>query len=615
MEALRHRAQRGGPRKPAAPAGSDLSFRLLGPLEVRGRDGCELPLGAGRQRALLAVLLLHANETVSTDRLIDELWGERPPPTAAKIVQNRVARLRRALGNGHLVTAGHAYRLETSPGSLDRDRFETLVTEGSDALAAGDPQRAADRLREALALWRGAALEEFAYEAFARDEIARLEELRLAATEERVEADLALGLHAELVAELEDLIRKHPLRERLQRQLMLALYRSGRQADALSAYRDARARLKDELGLEPGDELQRLERDILTHDPGIAPAPHGARRPRRGGRSGRRLALWTVAALLVAAAIVVLVVQLTGGASPPRVVADSVALVDPSTTHVVGDVRVGSRPIAIASGAGSIWVANADDGTISRVDVRSREVVDTIGIGGAPASDIAFGAGSVWVVTGSDGRLVRIDPRTDTPMEPIPLGGPSKLAPHGAFAVAATRGAVWVGSASGRLLRVDPRTGHIASLDVGQTPTAIAASGDEVWVALADRETLRVDARTLDKTGYLAQPPSPISLAASGASLWVGGRSGELPGTGANALWRVDPASVDVARTTGLPGPPMGIDAGGGAVWVACADGTVVRADPQSGAIRETIRVGHLPLDVAYARGLAWVSIGGAGAI
>ena len=615
MEALRHRAQRGGPRKPAAPGGSGLSFRLLGPLEVLGRDGRELPLGAGRQRALLAVLLLHANETVSTDRLVDELWAEQPPPTAAKIVQNRVAYLRRALGDGHLVTAGHAYRLETSPGSLDRDRFEALVREGSEALAAGDAQDAGDKLREALALWRGPPLEEFAYEVFARDEIARLDELRLAAIEERVEADLALGLHAELMAELEDLVRKHPLREGLRRQLMLALYRSGRQADALAAYREARARLKEELGLEPGDELQQLERGILTHDPALAPPRHGAPKPRPGRLAARRIALWTVAALLAAAAIAVALVKLTGGATPVRVVPDSVALVDPRTNHVVGDLRVGSRPIAIAAGAGAIWVANADDGTISRIDPRSRKVVDTFGIGGAAASDIAVGAGSVWVVTGSDGRLVRIDPRTDTPMDPIPLGGPSELAPDGAFAVAATRAAVWVGSASRRLLRVDPRTGHIAAVDVGQTPTAITARGTDVWVTLADRETRRIDARTMEPTGYLAQPPVPISLAASGASLWVGGRASELPGAGGNALWRVMATMVEAARTTRLPGPPMGIAVGGGAVWVACADGTVVRVDPHSGAIVKKIEVGHVPLDVAYAGGLAWVSVGGAGAI
>lgn len=574
-----------------------------------------LPLGAGRQRALLAVLLLHANEDVSTDRLVDELWGERPPPTAAKIVQNRVAHLRRALGDGHLVTVGHAYRLETAPGALDRDRFEALASEGSEALAAGDAKGARVKLCEALALWRGPPLGEFAYEAFARGEIARLEELRLAATEERVEADLALGLHAELIAELEGLVRRHPLRERLRRQLMLALYQSGRQADALATCRDARSRLLDELGLEPGEELQQLQREILVHDPRLAAPPHAVRGIRPGGLSGGRLALWTLGALLAAAAIAVLVVKLTGGASPPRVDADSVALVDPRTNHVVGDVRVGSRPIAIAAGAGAIWVANADDGTVSRIDQRSHKVVKTIGIGGSPASDIAVGAGSVWVVTGSDGQLVRIDPQTNTPMKPVPLGGPSQLAPRGAFAVAATRGAVWVGSASRRLLRVDPRTGRFASVDVGQTPTAIAARGRDVWVTLADRETLRVDARTLDKTGYLAQPPSPISLAVSGASLWVGGHRGELPGAGVNALWRVRPAAVDAARTTLLPGAPMGIDVGGGAVWVACADGTIVRADPRSGAIVEEIRVGHVPLDVAYAGGLAWVSIGDVGAI
>lgn len=564
---------------------------------------------------MLAILLLHANEVVSTDRLIDELWGERPPPTAAKIVQNRVAHLRRALGDRQLVTEGHGYRLDIPPGSLDRDRFEALAQEGSLALAAGDARAAAEKLHEGLALWRGPPLEEFAYEEFARGEIARLEELRLTAIEERIEAELALGLHAELIAELESLVRQHPLRERLQRELMLALYRSGRQADALAAYRTARSGLTDELGLEPSHELQRLEREILTHDPALAPPPRVALASRHGVRVPRRLALWTGGAVLVAAALALVLLELTGGASPPHVVADSVAVVDPSRNRVVGDVQVGSRPIAIAFGAGAVWVANADSGTVSRLDPETHEVVATIGIGGAPASDIAVGAGSVWVVTGSDGTLVRIDPRTNSRVETIPLGGPNTLAPAGAYALAASRDAVWVASASARVLRVDPRTRAVTPVRVGQTPTAIAASGGDVWVTLADRQTLRIDARSMEIAGYLDEPPSPISLAVSGRVLWVGGGAPELPGVSGNALWRVDAAMVSVARTAALPGRPMGIGVGAGAIWVACADGTVVRADPRSGAIADELPVENVPLDVVYGAGLVWVSVGAAGTI
>jgi DNA-binding SARP family transcriptional activator len=239
-----------------------MDFRLLGPLEVVEHDRL-LALGGGRQRSLLAVLLLHANEVVSNDRLIDALWGQRPPPTAAKTVQVYVSRLRKRLGEGRLVTRAPGYLLCVERSELDLGRFEQLLGEARKA----DPADAADLLRRALALWRGPALADLAYEPFVQNEIARLEELRWAALEQRIDADLACGRHGELVGELEGLVAEHPLREHLRYQLMLALYRSSRQAEALDAYRTARRELAEELGLEPGEELKRLEQAILKHDP------------------------------------------------------------------------------------------------------------------------------------------------------------------------------------------------------------------------------------------------------------------------------------------------------------------------------------------------------------
>src|SRR5437667_3909187 len=224
-----------------------MEFRILGRIEVT-EDDRPLALGAAKQRALLALLLLRANEVVSSDRLVDELWGERPPAKAAKNVQVYVSQLRRLLGDGRLETHGHGYLLRVEPGALDAERFQTLLDEGREALAAGEVERAAETLHTALAVWRGAALADVAYEQFAQPEIARLEELRLVALEERIEADLALGRHVALVAELEGLVREEPLRERPRAQLMLALYRSGRQAEALEAYQDARRLLVDEVG-------------------------------------------------------------------------------------------------------------------------------------------------------------------------------------------------------------------------------------------------------------------------------------------------------------------------------------------------------------------------------
>jgi DNA-binding SARP family transcriptional activator len=249
-----------------------VEFRILGPLEVRSDDR-SLQLGGAKPRAVLAILLTRANEVVSRDRLIDELWGENPPATAVNVLQGYVSDLRKALGSGGLVTRAPGYMVAVEPGELDLHRFERLVEEARGTLAAGDAGRAADTLREALALWRGPPLADFAYEPFAQAEITRLEELRLVALERRIEADLVLGRHAELVGELEALIPKHPLRERLRAQLMIALYRSGRQAEALEAYQEARRALVDELGIDPSQSLQELEKAILRQDHALEPAP------------------------------------------------------------------------------------------------------------------------------------------------------------------------------------------------------------------------------------------------------------------------------------------------------------------------------------------------------
>jgi DNA-binding SARP family transcriptional activator/tetratricopeptide (TPR) repeat protein len=252
-----------------------MEFRILGPLEVL-HEGHALALGGSKQRALLALLLLHANETLSTDRLIDELWGERPPATAAKTVQVHISRLRKALAGepgtgsaGILLTRERGYELSVDPERLDAHRFERLVAEGRSELADGRPERAASAFEDALSLWRGAPLPELAYEPFAQREVARLEDLRVAAHEQLMEARLALGMHAEVVGQLEALIGEHPYRERLRAQLMLALYRSDRQADALQAFQDARRTLVEELGIEPGSRLRELEGAILAQDPGL----------------------------------------------------------------------------------------------------------------------------------------------------------------------------------------------------------------------------------------------------------------------------------------------------------------------------------------------------------
>jgi DNA-binding SARP family transcriptional activator len=255
--------------------------RLLGPLELE-HDGLPVPLGGRAQRALMARLLLEAGRAVPVDRLVEDLWGEEAPASAVKMVQIHVSALRKVLPEGVLVTRSPGYAVQIVPDAVDLVRFDRLHKNGQAALAAGSAARAAELLREAVALWRGPALGEFD-EPFAAIESARLEELRLAAIEDRIDAELALGHHAGLAGELEALVARHPLRERLHGQLMLALYRSGRQAEALEGYRGLRAMLTTELGIEPSPALRELERRMLQQDPGLEIAP----RPRPIASVGR----------------------------------------------------------------------------------------------------------------------------------------------------------------------------------------------------------------------------------------------------------------------------------------------------------------------------------------
>ena len=267
-----------------------MDYRILGPLEALDGER-RLPLGGARLRSVLALLLLHGNKALSRDMIVDQLWGDEPPATAAKVLQNCVSALRKELPGGAdtLRTVSGAYCLALGPDELDRDRFERLVAEGRAALSAEEYADAAELLKQALGLWRGAPLSDFAYEPFAHEEITRLEELHVAALEDRIEAELALGRHDELAPELEALVTRHTMRERLRWQLMLALYRAGRQAEALEAYRAARRTMLAELGIEPGRAPQDLERAILAQDPALdgpvqRPAAHGGHGGVRPGR-------------------------------------------------------------------------------------------------------------------------------------------------------------------------------------------------------------------------------------------------------------------------------------------------------------------------------------------
>jgi DNA-binding SARP family transcriptional activator len=250
------------------PGEAVMEFRILGPVEALV-SGSPVSLGGPKQRAVLAMLLLNANQVVASDTLIDELWGEQAPETVRAVLQGYVSSLRKTLGPDAILTRPPGYMVQVEAEALDLERFERLSREAREAVEHGEHKTASALLREALALWRGRALADLVYEPFAQAPVIRLEELRLNALEDRIDADLALGDHRELVGELEALVQHHPLRERLRGQLMLALYRCGRQAEALEAYQRTRRALVDELGIDPTPPIQELERAILRQDPAL----------------------------------------------------------------------------------------------------------------------------------------------------------------------------------------------------------------------------------------------------------------------------------------------------------------------------------------------------------
>ena len=571
-----------------------MEFQILGSLQVLA-GARQIPLGGAQQREVLAILLVHRGEVVSVDRIVDELWGERPPDKATKTVQVYVSRLRKALGDGVLITRGGGYALELNGGSLDADRFRRLADEGREALDSGDARGAHETLTAGLDLWRGPALADLAYEPFAQNEAARLEELRLVALENRAEADLALGHHAELVPELEALVREHPTRERLREALMLALYRSGRQVEALESYRDARRTLDEELGLEPGSRLQQLERSILTHDPAIEAPP--ARGPvavlRRRRRGGMLVALG--GGLLLAMAIAVVVLS-TGSDGPSTIDENSVGLIDPDSGELSEQFAVGRGPNAAAVGAGSVWVANQRAGTVSRVDADTRQIT-TIDIGADPSA-LAFGAGSLWVASGERRGVSQIDPGTNRVLTTIEVGN----APSG---VVSAFGAVWVASAvDGTVTPIDLERGRPGkAIPVGASPTAMAAGAGALWVASeASGRVVRIDPESARVVNAINVGNGPTAVAFGEGAVWVANRQ---DGT----VSRIDPRTDTVTETLGVGTEPTAIAAGEGAVWVANrGDGTLARIDPSIPRVTETIEVGGNPSALAIADGSVWTT-------
>ena len=580
-----------------------MEFFVLGPLEVR-HDGRAIPVSGSKQRALLAILLLHANELVSRDALLEELYGERQPGTAGHSLDHQISRLRKTLPvQGLIATRPGGYALEIDLESVDSRRFARLFEDGRRANADGRAVDAAALLEDALALWRGGALADLAYAPFAQTEIARLEELRLAALEERIDAELALGRHAALVGELESLTAKHPERERLRGLLMLALYRCGRQEEALRVYGDTRRRLVEELGLEPGPALQQLERRILRQDPSLD-LPSAATRTRRPTR--RAAVFAAVGAAAVAAAGIVIShggtassqAQSSGDASSVTLLAiasgktivrtplqapllsrfgdaalwtvslaGTLDKIDPTRGTIVGFTSTVSVPCGLAVGEGSVWVSDCNSPTVVRVDPVHAAVVGRFSL---PVPQpyltdatqaLAVGAGSIWVGQGfaNPSYVWRIDPSTGRVQHRyvIPEGGAESLA----FG----DGALWVGGGViGRLSRIDPRTNEIttAARDLGRWLCCVAAGGGYVWAAV----------------------------------------------TPANRLWKVSDDG-QIVSSTRFGGKIQDVTFADGAVWVSTGDaGTVVKVDPTTDQTRR-YAIGHHVIGVAARGGVLAASV------
>jgi YVTN family beta-propeller protein len=588
--------------------GGFVEFRILGPIEVAS-NGETLAIGQGKQRAVLALLLLGAGEVVSSDTLIDELWDGRAPATAQKSLQVYVSRLRKVLGDGIIVTEARGYKLDVAPEAVDLHRFERLVSEAREQL----PPVAATTLRDALSLWRGGALADVADQPFAQRPIARLEELRLTAIEDRIEADLALGRHGQLAAELEGLVQQHPYRERLRAQLMLALYRMGRQADALAAYRDARATLADELGLEPGPELRALEQRILSQDPALDVAAE-ARAPEVPSRRKRRVVMLMAGLGLLAIAAVVSVVLTTRGddASPVVAAPNSVTLIDAEASRAVQSVGVGERPSDIAVNGDDLWVLHPDRSTITHLSRSSREVTGTVGIGGAP-SDLAAEPRGVWVSDARTGAVTLIERERLVPARTIPTrtrpvaGGPFS-GRSGQLAIGF--GSLWLASGDNVIARIDLTTGRLAAripgVDTGESNSGIAPGFGSVWVAgpLQESPVTRIDPRRND-----VEVEIPLHKF-RGSGIAVGGGGVWVSDVGGDQVWRIDPARNSPSGSTKVGLGPLGVAYGAGSIWVAnSGDGTVSRIDPVTAKVVETIDLGGSPNSIAVVGDEVWVTV------
>ena len=557
-----------------------MEFRLLGPLEVVD-DGRTVPLGGAKQRALLAVLLLDRNRPVSTDRLIETVWAGHPPETAAKSVQVYVSGLRKALGEGRILTRERGYELRVEQGETDADRFDDLV----ERAAGASPREASALLHDALGSVRGRPLEDLSLEAWAAPEVGRLEERILAATEARVDADLEIGRQRELVPELEQLVATYPFRERFLEQLMLALYRSGRQAEALDAYRRGAARLRDELGLEPGRSLRDLEAAVLRQDatldaPAEPPADQAVRRRRRGWKLVLAGSLVALAAAITAAAVAV-----TRGDASLESLPPGVALVDAETGHLRAHIseKEIAEPVEVVAGAGNLWVWNLQPHSLVRIDPANGDITARVGspLGGDAGWYLPDG-GDIWFAGLHDLARVNVDQGQE--VDRVHLTDAEGR--FGLVSVARCAGSLWVAdNEESVVLRVNPATGAVQARIHTLFPWPIACGEGGIWVGSNFVGLRRIDPRTSTIVATAHTQDQYVSIAVGGGYAWA---ADETKG----AVYKVDKNGRIVATYQTGDGARQ-VSFANGRLWVSNTDaGTVTGIDATSGEIR-TYRFGH----------------------
>jgi branched-chain amino acid transport system substrate-binding protein len=558
-----------------------MRFLLLGPFAVEDDHG-PLRIAPGRESALLALLLVHRGEPLTNHRIVEELWGEAYPQNVAKSVQVYVSRLRKALGPNRIETTPAGYRIRLDRGELDVEQFDELVDAG--------------RREEALALWRGEPLTDFRYASFAQGEARRLEEIHRDLVADVLDDRLADGDTP--IAELETLIAREPLWERPRGQLMRALYLAGRQAEALEVYRETRALLDDELGIEPGPELQRLERAVLVHDPELGSPRQPARRL---SKRKRWTALIVLGLLLVAAAAAaVLTVSLwPASAHSLPYEPNSAVRIDAASGRVDASVPIAGAPAAVAVTPGRVWVGSST-GLVSPWGAGSLRAEGGVSLGAVPEQLVASGK-NLWAVAG---RVVSgIDPSYDRVRPRIVLPASSA---GGIRIAAAPRGGVWIVDGSPLLRRYDG-TGHRISVTPTGLPLSdVASIGSEVWALSRDRAALlelsSTTHRILGKIPLELRPgvaaPLPFALAVGDGAIWV--LAGSPP-----SLIRVDPRVGAVTNTVplGIGSDPVAFTVNRDGVWAAdSGDGTIARIDPSTLALRRIV-VGGAPVGIVAGGG------------